>query len=74
MKSRKIKFTSLAFLGMLLMTVNSFAQFTTTEGAKDFINDRLSHSVLQKIDPDGTVTISTPGEKIKFNLRNAAFN
>ena len=74
MKSRKIKFTSLAFLGMLLMTVNSFAQFTTTEEAKDFINDRLSHSVLQKIDPDGTVTISTPGEKIKFNLRNAAFN
>ncbi len=61
-------------LVLFLMTLNSFAQYTTADEAKDFINDRLSHSVLQRIDADGTVTISTPGEKIKFNLHNATFN
>ena len=74
MKIQRIKCKNLGFLVLLLMTLNSFAQYTTTEEAKDFINDKLSHSVLQKIDPDGTVTISTPGEKIKFNLHHAAFN
>jgi hypothetical protein len=62
-------------LAMILLGATcSFAQYSTVDETKDFINDRLSHSVLQKIDPDGTVTIGAPGEKIKFKLREVFFN
>jgi hypothetical protein len=62
-------------LTALFFTVNSsFAQYSTSEQAKDYVNDRLSHSIVQKIDPDGTVTMNTPGEKIKFRLREVSFN
>ena len=68
----KNKISGLVFL--LFIAMNSFAQYKTEDEAKTFINDRLSHSILQRIDPDGTVTMNTPSEKIKFNLHTAAFN
>ena len=58
----------------LLFATCSFAQYKTADEAKAYINDRLSHSVLQKIDPDGTVTMNAPDQKIKFKLREVSFN
>ncbi|MCX6306167.1 MAG: hypothetical protein NT040_14485 [Bacteroidetes bacterium] len=61
-------------LVLVLWGTCTFAQYATVEETKDFINDRLSHSILQKIDPDGTVTMSAPDQKIKFKLREVSFN
>ncbi len=52
----------------------SFAQYTTIDEARDYINDRLTHSLIQKIEANGTVTISSPGSKYRFNLRDVSFN
>ncbi len=66
---------ALLLSAILLLGVSAgFAQYTTTEEAKEYINDRLTHSVVQKIEPNGTVTISSPGSKFRFNLRNVSFN
>ena len=74
MTTRGIKDVAI-FIGVLLFSLTrTYAQYSTAEQAKDFINDRLSHSVLQKIDPDGTVTMSAPDQKIKFKLREVSFN
>jgi hypothetical protein len=67
------RFIAVIFI-LLLAATSGFAQYNTADEAKDFINDHLSHSLVQKIDPDGTVTMSTPSEKIKFNLRDVSFN
>ncbi|MEI6681000.1 MAG: hypothetical protein WCO44_00150 [Bacteroidota bacterium] len=74
MKTPRFSFKVAGMIFLLFMAVNGFAQFTTIDEAKDFINDHLSHSILQKIDPDGTVTMGTPSEKIKFNLHHVTFN
>ncbi len=63
-------FTTLFVLG----AAGAFAQYTTIDEARDYINDRLSHSMIQKIEANGTVTISSPGSKFRFNLRDASFN
>jgi hypothetical protein len=74
MQAQGLKLIALGLLTLLFSATGIYAQYTTPEDAKDYINDRLSHSVLQKIDPDGTVTISAPSEKIKFKLRDVSFN
>ena len=74
MKTVGIKCIMLGMFALMLSVTSSFAQYSTAEETKDFINDRLSHSVLQKIDPDGTVTMNAPDQKIKFNLREVSFN
>ena len=74
MRKPGIRFTMLGFVALMLSVTYSFAQYSTVDETKDFINDRLSHSVLQKIEPDGMVTMSAPSEKIKFNLREVSFN
>ena len=74
MSTQKFSLTILVFSVIFLTAIRSYAQYTTADEAKDFINDRLSHSLIQKIDPDGTVTMSTPGEKVKFNLKDVSFN
>jgi hypothetical protein len=74
MKIPGVKFAIFGTLIMLFFATCSYAQYTTSEETKDYINDRLSHSVLQKIDQDGTVTISAPDQKIKFKLREVSFN
>jgi len=74
MKTRTLKFPALCFILLIFSAASAFAQYTTANEAIDFINDRLSHSVIQKIDADGTVTISAPSEKIRFNLRDVSFN
>ncbi len=74
MKTVGIKCMMLGILALMLSVTSSFAQYSTAEETKDFINDRLSHSVLQKIDPDGTVTMNAPDQKIKFKLREVSFN
>lgn len=67
--------TTLFGIAFLLLAVfTSFAQYSTIEEATAYINDRLSHSMLQKIDPDGMVTINAPDQKIKFPIREASFN
>ncbi len=69
------KIKTFLFTGILLLGATiSLAQYSNIEEAKEYINDRLSRSVLQKIDPDGTLTISAPGSKFKFNLRDVFFN
>ena len=74
MKTSRFRFKIPGIIFLLFMAISGFAQYTTIDEAKDFINDHLSHSLLQKIDPDGTVTMSTPSEKIKFNLHHVSFN
>jgi hypothetical protein len=54
--------------------ISNFAQYSNIEEAKEFINDRLSRSVIQKVGPDGLVTISAPGSKFQFNLKQVNFN
>jgi hypothetical protein len=69
------KFKALLFTAILVLGATcSFAQYTTIDEARDYINDRLTHSMIQKIEANGTVTISSPGSKYKFNLRDASFN
>jgi hypothetical protein len=74
MRTQKIRSTLTGLVVLLFVSSNLFAQFNTAEEAKDVINDHLSHSFLQKIDPDGTVTMNAPSEKIKFNLNDVSFN
>ena len=74
MRKFTVSFAMTGLLILMMLTVKSFAQYTTIEGAKDYINDRLSHSMIQKVDSAGTVTISAPGEKIKFRLQDVSFN
>jgi hypothetical protein len=69
------KFKALLFTAILVLGATfSFAQYTTIDEARDYINDRLTHSMIQKIEANGTVTISSPGSKYKFSLRDASFN
>lgn len=69
------KFKTMFFTAILVLGATfSFAQYTTIDEARDYINDRLAHSIIQKIEANGTVTISSPGSKFKFNLRDANFN
>jgi hypothetical protein len=65
-------FISIALLWLSVSV--GFAQYTNIDEATAYINDRLSHSVLQKIDPNGVVTINAPDQKIKFPIREASFN
>ncbi len=65
---------TLVMMVSVLFATSNYAQYSTADQTKDYINDRLSHSVLQKIDPDGTVTMNAPDEKIKFKLREVSFN
>ncbi|MEI7725811.1 MAG: hypothetical protein WCK09_11950 [Bacteroidota bacterium] len=74
MRVPRIPLTMLALAALMLLAANSFAQYSNAEEAKEFINDRLSHSLLQKIDPDGLVTVNAPGKKIKFRLQEVSFN
>ncbi|MFZ4521143.1 MAG: hypothetical protein ACOYNC_05530 [Bacteroidales bacterium] len=74
MKTNMLRPLILGLVTFMLTATCSFAQYSNAEEAKEYINDRLSHSVLQKIDPDGTVTISAPDQKIKFRLRDVSFN
>ena len=74
MRKQGFTFTMLGLAILLFSAASAFAQYKTADEAKDFINDRLSHSLLQKIDPDGTVTMSAPDQKIKFKLREVSFN
>ena len=70
------RFRNLALTAALSLAAATtlFAQYTTIDQARDYINDRLSHSVIAKIDADGTVSVSSPGSKYKFNLRDVSFN
>ncbi|PKP23696.1 MAG: hypothetical protein CVU06_06935 [Bacteroidetes bacterium HGW-Bacteroidetes-22] len=63
----------LFFLLMILATGASFAQFNNNQDAIDYINDRLSHSIVQKIDADGLVTMKAPSERITFLLADVMF-
>ncbi len=60
---------------MIILTIGTaFAQFKSNQDAIDYINDRLSHSIIQKIDPDGLVTIKAPSERITFLLPDVMFS
>jgi hypothetical protein len=74
MATQGMKQMALGLIALLFSATGLYAQYSTAEETKAYINDRLSHSVLQKIDPDGTVTISAPDQKIKFKLREVSFN
>ncbi len=74
MKTLRIIPAMLVIATLMLLGTNIFAQYSTADEAKEFINDRLSHSLLQKIDADGMVTMNAPGKKIKFRLQDVSFN
>lgn len=74
MQAPQFKLTAICLITLLFSATGIYAQYNNTTEAIDFINDRLSHSIIQKIDQDGTVTISAPSEKIKFKLREVSFN
>jgi hypothetical protein len=74
MRKHALISTLMGFAALMLSVSCSFAQYSTADETKDFINDRLSHSIVQKIDPDGTVTMSAPDQKIKFRLADVSFN
>lgn len=54
--------------------VSSFAQFKNRQEAIDYVNDRFSHSIIQKIDDDGLVTIKAPSQRITFPIGKSVFN
>lgn len=57
-----------------MLTTNLFGQYKTSQEAIDFINDRLTHSIVQKVDANGLVTMKAPSERITFMLGEASFN
>ena len=70
----KTRFSIFILLFALQATSALFAQYSTIDETTAYINDRLSHSVLQKVAPDGMVTINSPGNRYKFPLSKASFN
>ncbi len=73
MKTKIIYNFVIAFiLGSLFS--NAFAQYSTVEETIEYINNRLSHSVILKVDQKGLVKVKAPGQYIHFNLKEASFN
>lgn len=55
------------------MTV-TMGQYSTVDETIEFINSKLSHSYVQRIDQEGKVIINAPSEMITFNITEASFN
>lgn len=65
-----ISFTILFLFGSGTLS----AQFKNRQEAIDYVNDRLSHSIIHKITDDGLVTVKAPSERITFLISRSAFN
>jgi len=67
--------TACAMCALGLLSVSLlFSQESAVDDIVEEINLRLSHSSIEGIDKDGVVTIKSPDEIYKFNLRDASFN
>jgi len=65
---------ALGLMALFFSATFSYGQYSTAEETIEYINDRLSHSFIQKIGKDGMVTINAPDQKILFRIQEASFN
>ena len=73
MKTKNLLYIFVSFIASAVL-FTAKAQFSTVEETVEYINERLSHSMVLKVDQKGLVKIKAPDNYITFNLKDVSFN